>query len=507
MKGPQALRKSWLAVLLAALSVSVGCHTLFGEFEIEDAPAEPSTLCTEGSFRCVGPWLYTCGADLNSWTEVAACQTEAHCDSRLGICRSCVPESHRCAGKTLEVCNQQHDWVAVVECASEHECNLNSDSCRPCNMGEYQCNQASLMRCTANKTWELVQECMNVASCVVTENRLSGSCNESTCDAGGMHQCNGAQLLRCTNARHRLVELDTCLSPELCDAAAANQQASQNLLATCLTTCTPEAARCVGAELQICNSNGNGWSMAAVCPTAEECNTTARACTPCTPGATECNDAELRRCGSDATWEVLANCGTSQFCDAANGSCVDQECSVPHQTRCRPDGLYRCELPDLKWDLVTVCNGDLCNANDGKCDATTCNEGATRCVENSFQRCSSGLDAWEVVETCGSDETCQLPTGCTPETCTAGQYRCNDVYLEACNEAGAWQRTDRCATSALCNQAEGRCEPPECGGTIGEFRCVSQYLQRCLEDRTDWDDIAECSADGLSCDASTGTCI
>jgi len=506
MNGHEALRKSWLAGLLAALFLSGGCHTLFGEFEInDDPPSKPATLCSEGSFRCVGPWLYSCSDDLNGWTLVEACETEAHCDSHRGECLRCVPETHRCNSSRLEVCNQNGGWDLVEDCGSSDLCNLGSDSCRPCTPGEVECNLAVLRQCSQEQTWLELETCTNLASCVVNVDRRGGSCKEDACATGGTHVCNGAQLLRCTNARHRLIEIDTCASAESCNAGAADSQASQGLLGTCQPTCEPGALRCVGAELQRCDAPGTSWSRLTSCSTEAECSVTAGACVACSPGQVECNQAELRRCTQEGAWETLANCGSAEFCDADNRTCLERECPVPGLTECQPDGLRKCRLPNLEWDFLVFCPGDLCNANDGKCDSATCARNETRCANNAFQRCSDALTHWQTVEQCDEGETCGL-SGCETEPCTTDTYRCNNVYLERCDEASTWQRIDRCATSELCNEAEGQCKPPECGGTKGDFRCLGTSLQRCSEDRTEWEDYDECSRLGLECDATTGTC-
>jgi hypothetical protein len=133
-----------------------------------------------------------------------------------------------------------------------------------------------------------------------------------------------------------------------------------------------------------------------------------------------------------------------------------------------------------------------------------CSVGQTRCFGNSFERCSNDLLGWQVVEQCADNETCSLD-GCQSQACSPGAFRCNDVYLEQCTDAG-WQRQNRCATRALCNAENGVCDQPMCGGTLGDFNCLGQSLQKCLPDRTKYDDFRYCATEGLTCDATTGTC-
>src|SRR5690606_18383113 len=220
---------------------------IFGDYTIRDEPPDTqvtATLCAAGSARCVGPWLYTCTGDGNAWEEAQPCASAEHCNSRQGQCRACIPETHRCNSSQLEVCGSDGRWSPVETCDSEDLCNLNSDSCRRCTIDEFQCNNGELLRCSENQTWELIDTCDTVEACVVAEDRRSGSCRTPVCDNPGGHQCNGAQLLRCTLARDRLVEVATCEAPEFCDPAAADLQASQGQLATCLTPCEPNSVRC-----------------------------------------------------------------------------------------------------------------------------------------------------------------------------------------------------------------------------------------------------------------------
>lgn len=494
------------AVLLVVVAGLGGCNKIFGEYRVtDDEPTVevPDTLCVAGSFRCVGPFLYACGADLNSWVAEPPCSTPAHCSSRQGRCLPCIEGEHRCNQQLLEECRNDSEWHRVDECPSFDACNLNSDSCRPCTPGEYQCNQGTLMQCTEQQTWNVLMTCPNAATCHVNPERTMGECSAQVCTDFGKHRCNNAQLLRCSLTGDRLVEIANCDYPELCNAQAADQQVNDGLLATCLeAVCTPQKTRCVGADLQVCADAVTGWTPVTTCPSPEACSAELGACQPCTPGAVECNDKELRRCTPSSTWETLAECESNALCDAETGTCRSRGCEVPNQGACLPDGLYRCPPDQTKYKLITVCAGDLCNDNDQQCDAARCAEGQKRCADNTFQECDKSLLAWDVKEECAANETCDL-SGCQPAGCEENAYRCNDIYLERC-EGGTWIRKDRCATSALCLDEQQRCDRPAC--EIGQFNCLGQSLQRCRADRTKFEDIRDCSSEGLICDDTTGTC-
>lgn len=106
------------------------------------------------------------------------------------------------------------------------------------------------------------------------------------------------------------------------------------------------------------------------------------------------------------------------------------------------------------------------------------------------------------MEECTEDETCTLD-GCSPSPCTEGEYRCNDVYLESCG-AEAWEREERCATAALCNAADRRCEPPVCEANIAD--CAGTSLRHCRSDRTGYEEVGDCADYGLVCNEYAGEC-
>src|SRR5688572_3856753 len=307
-------------VLLVAAGSLGGCHKIFGEYELVEEPPPPpppTTLCVAGDLRCVGPFLYTCGADLQSWSYRETCLSDARCQSRDGGCKPCAAGEYRCEGTLLEVCDEDSSWGTAGDCGDAHACNLNSESCRPCTENEHECNEGVLRRCTQG-TWETLVACANQAACSVSPDKSSGTCAtpDPRCTASLMHVCDGATLLRCTEARDRLVPIESCASASHCDAAAADLQAQTQLLATCLEECEPDAIRCADAELQRC-SQDRVWSPLMACGSPGACSAKPGAvgCEPCTAGALECNDGQLRRCApeSQSGWEIVANCGAARL--------------------------------------------------------------------------------------------------------------------------------------------------------------------------------------------------
>ena len=439
-------------ILLVGAGLLGGCHKIFGEYEVLPEPPPvppPTTLCVGGDLRCVGPFLYQCGPALDSWVFLATCTTDARCRSSEGGCKTCVPGEYRCVGTGIEVCSDNGAWAPAEDCGAANVCNLNSDSCLPCTADEYQCQEGALMRCTAG-AWALQQQCVNEAACSVSADKTTGACaaTDPRCTAPLMHVCDGTQLLRCTQERDRLVVVENCGRGEgqLCDAAAADQQAADDLLGTCVEVCEPDAIRCV--------------------------------------------DAAPQRCSADGRWEP----------DAAAGPCESGECPTPGQTRCNR-GIERCDQSE--WNALGDCPGDLCNANDAKCEPLVCEKDAVRCWEGNLERCDDSLASWNLAQKCGEGETCSLE-GCTKSACDDGDVRCNDVYRETC-VGGAWERTERCATAALCDPEQPTCEAPECEAY--RYYCDGSTLKRCWPDRTGYDVRGDCTAAGKVCDERAWECV
>lgn len=385
-------------------------------------------------------------------------------------------------------------------------CHLNSDSCRACRVGEWQCNDDVLLQCLDQgdgPSWVQQGSACAPGSCSVSEDGMSATCKPAQCNVPGEYQCDGNKLSRCSQSG-RLIEVELCDDPVLCNAEIANRLAGQEQLPGCQNACEPGTVRCSGAVLDTCTEAG--WVAGPTCGSPAECNVTARGCAPCTVGSFECSDGELRQCTADHSWTLVEDCGAAVLCDAGTGECRRGNCPKPGQTECRADGLHVCRVSDgtTEWVNQLTCDTSaLCNANDAACDAAVCARGTSRCWNNSRQRCRDDLTGWDVVEQCADDETCELD-GCQPDGCVFGSFRCNHRYLETC-EDGSWQRLERCATYALCNADAGECQEPVCD--VGEFQCVNTFLSACKPARDDWDELINCADEQLTCSPTLGACV
>jgi hypothetical protein len=366
--------------LLAALALSsaaFGCQAILGDFEIEPAPVEDTSLGT-----------------------------------------ACAPGAARCTEGTLEVCaaNRQSFEVAA-ECGRPELCDPTAQACHPCTAGDYACNGAALSSCSAAGQWQLVTTCAAPEVCAVEDNRRSGRCLPALPQCANTEfVCDGRVLLRCTPGGDRLELVERCVSVEYCDAAAANDQAANGEPVHCLPSCSgdecgapgciPGTTRCSPMDvpaLEQCNADGE-WIQRELCTTRQLCNATAERCLPpaCLQGERRCRGEILERCAGDFTRFVEdKRCTGDQACDPTLG-CIAPGCTEG-AFRCNGRTVERCQ--DGVWDPRNVCvTADLCEAA-GFCVDPVCQ--GSECEGDILKQCDSGRDEWNVLyPQCAADERC-----------------------------------------------------------------------------------------------------
>jgi hypothetical protein len=240
--------------------------------------------------------------------------------------------------------------------------------------------------------------------------------------------------------------------------------------------CVPNSFRCVGARLERCQDDRNGFERYLTCDGENLCDPTAGACRACVPNQFACSDGELRTCGADGVWTNPVKCETAALC------------------------------------TVTT------NRNVGSCTAPVCDAGSFSCQDGWLLACSAGRDRWDLVEYCGPADRCDAAAAtadvaagkrahcasaacggaCPAATCTPGETRCSRDLpaVELCGTDGQWIVREACASRELCDATSGRCLPRACN--LGDTRCFGQRRQTCAEDLTRFVDLETCPA--------TGTC-
>jgi hypothetical protein len=419
---------------------------------------------------------------------------------------ACGPGAYRCTNELLETCSDDRSgWVLAETCANPAECNLNSGTCRPCTPGERMCRNEELEQCDAMGAWQPQETCLSPELCSISANRLSGMCQPAACDNAGLHDCDGAKLVRCSEGRDRIDVVALCATPELCDAAYADELAASGARGACKPpVCGPNPFSCEGATLRHCDFDRAAWTDVATCDSAELCNAGLGACVACEAGTVECNGPVLRRCTAGGTWETLDTCASAALCDAGAGSCADAECDTPGRLACGAGGLPFLEVCSdaLAWEVLEVCaDVALCSTRAGRCLEPACDAGATRCHGNRQEHCSRDRTRWDTLTTCGDGEVCSPGDGCLPGPCTEGSVRCNLASLERC-ASGHFQEELRCETALLCNAETASCGTPACSDDPG-YVCSGPIIRRCRAGRVALDDFRTCP-DGTTCDADPG---
>jgi len=453
---------AWVAVS------SLGCQVVLGDFEIEEpapAPLGLGTTCEPSALRCNGPDLEQCAADRRGWEPLLRCETAGQCDATAGACRSCRPGEAACNGSSRQVCNA---------------------------LGEL----------------ETVEDCQTPALCRLAGDRSTASCAPATCNEGEF-SCDVNRLLACGPGRDHWDLVARCDSGPLCDATQAADQAAHGIPPTCLVPlCLPGSFACEGATLLRCGADLNAWVPVGPCADAASCNPRDGTCTPAADGTTACSGRDLVRKNADG-FQKIASCAAPLLCEPEVGACRTSTCGAPGTRRCSfiDDVLPALEecAADGNWIVRGACDHRaLCDAAAGRCFPKACDPDAVRCVGPAHQTCSADLTHWETDRTCAEGEACTVG-GCEPDACTPNAVRCVAESAQICNAAGHWEPKLHCATEKLCVQSDASCDPPMCGGSLGDYTCSPQgdTLLICDPSRTVWNSFRPCTAPTPVCNADS----
>ena len=478
-----------------------------------DAQHGRCMTCSPGSNRCSAFNLQTCSSAGDSWSTTTQCDTAEYCDSVSNQCFACLAGEAFCDGAALYKCNSTQSGWNVVECDSPDLCDARAQACQVCSGSDWLgCNGSTLLACNNGAHVQLA-DCGSSQLCQQTlDAHTSDPTNwNGKCVTGctpGAYQCNPNNLaeLRACSPSGTWESVETCLTPELCDAA--NQK--------CDTGCgvPPGTYQCNGAELQLCKSDGTDFELLKTCQDANHCNTQQHDCVACVPGEFQCSNATLQSCGSDLTLSAIQMCASVALCDATHGKCIDPGCSQAGAYRCNDAVLQQCPVDLTAWaDTQTCVNATLCDAANGRCVTPECQYPNTyRCQGNTRQICDDTTRTWKDVNPCNSNQLCDLTAGCVSAASCPSVARCNttgsETDAQVCavvNDKATWTTVATCATAALCNagDAGASCATPVC--TADQYTCDSNTLKHCNTGRTGWDTVTTCAA-GQVCDAMGKRC-
>lgn len=283
---------------LAALMVPA-CLDLLGDVSVGPAPVDNQThqagadagacgdagfasgacviRCTPGEGRCSGALLQRCNESGDGWDPDAQCASPALCDSDALVCArpACAARQHLCTeqGELLICRTDRTDFEHKDQCQSGAYCSSVSgrEGCEgvACRAGRQRCNGAQIEQCRADRTgFDVVGEpCASAALCKEEESD-SARCEAPSCSAG-QFLCEGARLMRCSDDVDSVVEVRTCESEQLCNAAAQRCDPP---------TCTPGQQRCTANVLERCNATQTAFTPVETCGSALLCDPGAAGC-------------------------------------------------------------------------------------------------------------------------------------------------------------------------------------------------------------------------------------
>lgn len=414
-------------------------------------------VCEAGAFKCSeedGRTLLGCPPGRDGWHVVDVCATAELCNAGAGECiePACAPGNYQCSETALQVCSPDGmQWETLEVCAASGQCNTTARSCVACTPGAMQCSGSNLQRCTEEASWETVDDCVSAALCVVDAAAPGeGHCTDAACERG-QYRCRDQQLEMCDTERDGWELVATCASGDLCNPIDGRCD---------LPGCPSAGAyRCRGERLETCADDRSGWQLVQTCGNGTACDLETQGC------AAACPDQRFR-CNGPVPEECVTEDDGSFHWQAAAAPCATDELC-----RASGDGAS-CEVP--------VCGGSLANF---RCDPDE---------PQRIQRCNNGRAGWETVQTCMGQSLCdpgpeqEGPAQC--DICAPGTWSCSNGVLSRCRQDG--QRDEILETC----RDQDHCVVSDAGSDGYCLRCDSDQTQCtqdgnltvCGDDRRSW---------------------
>lgn len=457
----------WGAIPLAAAGFAtsfgpLGCQVAFGDFSIDTRNL--SVNCESNVVRCESGQLQSCVSG-NEWRTLLRCETPASCNVSSQSCAACQPGSYQCNGAKPQLCSPTREWLPAAEqpCASAASCVVPEDGsaahCLPPECpaeNELRCFGEHLQRCPLNRRgWEDVEICASAALCDAAHAKAqlgSGAfptCLLPACKAGQFDCATGSPAPCNTQRTGYDLPVQVCEPGTQCNPAAGD-----------CSVCLPGTYTCSGSQLAFCTAE-QVWTGRA-CGSALSCDAAASACQSavCEPGAVRCDGLALERCRSDGgQWEPLERCLNQALCNPKSTRCEVPQCMVAGAKRCTGNSLQACRENLTGWSEVMLCpSGTACDPKLG-CVPGVCVEGSRRCNDSALEQCTGQV--WVREERCQTAALCDSENQrCNAATCNAGERECSGPVLRRCNAGlNGWDELGTCLGGSVCNPATKRCEP------------------------------------------------
>lgn len=219
--------------------------------------------------------VFVCVAALVAPSAIAGCGGD---DGDECVERLCEASTHGavCVGHAVQTCAPDGRSYLYAACGAQQRCEAGACVARACTtLGEATClSPTSAQRCRDDGSG------FDTIACGGEELCKDGACVPSVC-AGAGERCTNGGFLTCQSAAW---VQDNCPVGQLCELSGSGD-------ARCVPrSCVPEARRCDGDSVRVCDARGGVESVEA-CARGEVC--VEGFCQPPVCGAGDTPDAEV----------------------------------------------------------------------------------------------------------------------------------------------------------------------------------------------------------------------
>ncbi|TNE46551.1 MAG: hypothetical protein EP343_23400 [Deltaproteobacteria bacterium] len=363
----------------------------------KDCPCQNGLLCINGKCQA------TTGCNNDGFCQTNRGENCANCNGDCGCAanQQCINEACKavnfCGNGTCESSKGENCGTCSKDCTCPGNQSCQNNACRS-TCGNGFCEPSKGEDCGT---------CSKDCTCLSGQQCKNGSC-QATCGNGTCEASKGETCSTCTKDC-------SCSSNQVCKSGTCQQDGCSGL--SSLWKCTTQRdkrQRCgviTGYKLQEEN-----------CPNGCKTNTINDACCACKVGSKRCVGNELQVCQSDCnTWKASKTCDPDkgQYCSTLSG-----DCKCTNLNACPKLYGYRCKGTERQWcwkDSTTQCQFWIKSSLQCKDSTPVCNEGnccacvpgTKRCNVDKIEICNSDCKSWSTHQKCtGGFFCCGLKCSC-----------------------------------------------------------------------------------------------
>lgn len=257
--------------------------------------------------------------------------------------------------------------------------------------------------------------------------------------------------------------------------------------------CLPGEPLCNGNVATLCADDGSGPKRGGTSCGDQLCVAGKCLAVECDASATLCSGNELYRCNADGkSLTLVADCGTSQACDADQGKCVPRVCT-PNEKSCDGNVVKTCNPSGSGFQGAPLdCAADGLKCLAGACSDKICEPVLRYCRDDNIVQCSLKGDEFVLQRECVHEsEHCEEFSGgfaeCYADVCTPGQVGCHQNAVKVCNDEGIYPADGESCGKGYCQDGEcveRPCEPDTliCEGSdiyLCQYQAPPVLFQEC----------------------------